>query len=448
MATGSVLAEELEVYRRRTPRSAALREASRAVLPGGNNRSSIFLQPYPVYVTEGSGCRLTDLDGNAYIDFGNNYTAAILGHAHPAVVAALTAQARRGASFAAPTAAEVTLARLLCERVPGLEQVRFTNSGTEATLMACRAARAFTGKFAIAKFEGGYHGSHEHAEVSVAPALDRAGPPDAPIAVPSNPAIPEGVVRDVLVLPYNNAEASVRLIRANRDRLAAVIVEPILGAAGMIPARSEFLRDLRGVTEECGTLLIFDEVISFRVGPGGAQGLAGIRPDLTTLGKIIGGGLPVGAFGGRADIMALFDPSGGSPRVAHAGTFNGNPMTLEAGGATLRELTPGVYERLGALGHRLRLGAQKALEEAGLTGCVTGLESLFSLHFATAPVTDYRAAARGDREALHAAVVMLLNRGIMLVPKGSGCLSTPMGEAEVDAFLAAFREVCGLLATG
>ncbi|MBI3080420.1 MAG: aspartate aminotransferase family protein [candidate division NC10 bacterium] len=448
MATGSVLAEELEVYRRRTPRSAALREAARAVLPGGNNRSSIFLQPYPVYVTEGSGFRLTDLDGNAYIDFGNNYTAAILGHAHPAVVAALTAQARRGASFAAPTAAEVTLARLLCERVPSLEQVRFTNSGTEATLMACRAARAFTGRSAIAKFEGGYHGSHEHAEVSVAPSLDRAGPPDAPAAVPSNAAIPEGVLRDVLVLPYNNAEASVRLIQANRDRLAGVIVEPVLGAAGMIPAKPEFLRALRGVTEECGILLIFDEVISFRVGPGGAQGLTGIRPDLTTLGKVIGGGLPVGAFGGRADIMALFDPSEGSPRVAHAGTFNGNPMTLEAGAATLRELTPALYERLGALGHRLRLGAQKALEEAGLTACVTGIESLFSLHFAPPPVTDYRAAARGDREDLHAAVVMLLNRGIMLVPKGSGCISTPMGEAEVDTFLAAFREVCGLLAAG
>ena len=443
-----VLAGEMEAYRNRTRRSAALRETARAVLPGGNNRSSIFLQPYPVYVTEGAGCRVTDLDGNIYVDFGNNYTAAILGHAHPAVVAALTAQARRGASFAAPTQGEITLARLLCERIPSVERVRFTNSGTEATLMACRAARAFTGRPAIAKFEGGYHGSHEHAEVSVAPPLDRAGPPDAPLAVPSIPAIPEGVVRDVLVLPYNNADAATRLIRANRDRLAAVLVEPILGAAKMIPGRPEFLRTLREVTAECGVLLIFDEVISFRVGPGGVQGLLGIRPDLTTLGKIIGGGLPVGAFGGRADIMALFDPSEGSPRVAHAGTFNGNPMTMEAGIATLRELTPAAYERLGALGHRLRLGAQKAFDEAGLTGCTTGLESLFNLHFAPPPITDYRAAARGDHEALHAAVVMLLNRGIMLVPKGSGCTSTPMGEAEVDGFLAAFREVCGLLATG
>lgn len=446
MTPKTAVVRELETYRRRTARSAALRETARAVLPGGNNRSSVFFQPYPVYVAEGAGCRVTDLDGNTYLDFGNNYTAAILGHAHPAVVAALTAQTRRGTSFAAPTAAEVMLARLLAERVPSLERVRFTNSGTEATLMACRAARAFTGKPAIAKFEGGYHGSHEHAEVSVAPLLDRAGPPDAPLGVPSIPAIPEGVVRDVLVLPYNNADAAARLIRANRDRLAAVLVEPILGAAKMVPGRPEFLRALREITAECGVLLIFDEVISFRVGPGGAQGLVGIRPDLTTLGKIIGGGLPVGAFGGRADIMALFDPSQGSSRVAHAGTFNGNPMTMEAGIATLRELTPAVYERLGALGHRLRLGVQKAFEEAGLTGCTTGLESLFNLHFAPPPITDYRSAARGDAEVLHAALIMLLNRGIMLVPKGSGCTSTPMGEPEVDAFLAAFRDVCGLLA--
>ncbi|MBO0744797.1 MAG: aminotransferase class III-fold pyridoxal phosphate-dependent enzyme, partial [Candidatus Dormibacteraeota bacterium] len=338
---------------------------------------------------------------------------------------------------------EVALAEELCRRVPSVERVRFLSSGTEATMFAMRAARAFTGRQAIARMEGGYHGTHDLAEVSTHPPLADAGPADAPRAVPDSPGTPPWAVDSTVVLPFNNAEAAEAILRREASRLAAVIVEPVLGAGGMIPPLPGFLDRLRTVTSELGLLLIFDEVISLRVAPGGAQERFGVTPDLTTMGKIIGGGLPVSAFGGRADVMALFD--GGRPgSLAQGGTYNGNPLGMAAGLAALHALTPGEYARLDRLGVALREGLQATFDRHDLAAQVTGIASLFQVHFVSHPVVDYRSGL-GDERSLRAFFFGMLNEGILLAPRGAGAVSTPMGDAEVEAFLRAADRVAGAI---
>ena len=322
-------------YRRQTPGSRALHESAVAVMPGGTTRTTTYFDPYPLYITRGEGCRIWDADGTERLDMLGNYTAMILGHAHPKVVEAIRKQAAQGTGFAAANPVEVKLAALLCERVPSLEMVRFCNSGTEATMFAMRLARAFTGRPKIARIEGGYHGTHDYAEVSTHPNVSEAGPPDAPIARPDSIGTPDWALERTVVLPFNNPDAAEAIIRREGRQLAAVILEPIIGAGGVIAATGEFLQRLRTVTKELGIVLIFDEVISFRVGPGGAQELYGVTPDLTTLGKIIGGGLPVAAFGGRADVMELLDPRR-KPSLAQGGTYNGNPLGMAAGLAAIQ----------------------------------------------------------------------------------------------------------------
>src|SRR5438067_7928290 len=340
------------VYRETTPRSRALHERAVQVMPGGTTRTTTYFDPYPLYLDHGEGCRVWDADGVERIDMIGNYTAMILGHSHPKIVEAIRAQAARGTGFAAANPLEVELAELLCERVPSLDAVRFCNSGTEATMFAMRLARAFTGRPKIARMEGGYHGTHDYAEVSTHPAVAEAGPPDAPIARPDSMGTPAWALEQTVVLPFNNPDAAEAIIRREAGGLAAVILEPIIGAGGVIAATPAYLERLRSVTAELSILLIFDEVISFRVAPGGAQQLYGVTPDLTTLGKIIGGGLPVAAFGGRADVMELLDPRR-EPSLAQGGTYNGNPLGMAAGLATMRELTPDVYDDLNRNGARV-----------------------------------------------------------------------------------------------
>ena len=275
-----------ERYAETTARSAALFERATASLPGGNSRTTIFIDPYPCYVERGEGCRIWDADGNERIDFINNYTSLILGHSHPRVVEALQEQAARFVSVAAPSELEIELAEAIKERLPSIDLIRFGNSGTEGTMMAIRAARAFTGRSKIVKFEGGYHGTHDYAVVD-AGAAGAAGTG----TTTQGAGIPEAVADTVVIAPFNDPDATERVLAAHRDELAAVIVEPVMGAAGVIPADESFLVFLRELTQSLGALLVFDEVISFRVGYGGAQGRYGVRPDLTTMGKIIGGGL-------------------------------------------------------------------------------------------------------------------------------------------------------------
>ncbi|MBM3947481.1 MAG: aminotransferase class III-fold pyridoxal phosphate-dependent enzyme, partial [SAR202 cluster bacterium] len=296
-------------YEAATPRSRAVHQEAIRYIPGGETRTSTFWAPYPLTIARGDGCRVWDVDGTARLDFFSNFTTLVLGHNHPAVTTALQEQLANGTSFFGGTEHQAKLAQLLCDRVPSLEQVRFTNSGTEATLNAVRAAKAFTGRAKIAKCEGGYHGTHEALAVSTTPQLAQVGRADRPANVPADQGLPQSVVDNVVVLPFNDVAAARRLLMEHHGELAAVIVEPVLGNGGMIPATGEFLAMLRQVTSEHGILLVFDEVVTFQVARGGAQEHYGVTPDMTTLGKIIGGGMPVGAFGGRRDVMALYDQS-------------------------------------------------------------------------------------------------------------------------------------------
>ena len=422
------------VYRRTTPTSRAMHERAVAVMPGGTTRTTTYFDPYPLYIERGEGCRVWDADGTERIDMLGNYTAMILGHAHPRVVEAIARQAARGTGFAAANPLELELATLLCERVPSLDAVRFCNSGTEATMFAMRLARAFTGRLKIARMEGGYHGTHDYAEVSTHPAVDAAGPPEAPIAQPDSIGTPAWALDQVVVLPFNNSEAAEAIIRREAGSLAAVILEPIIGAGGVIAATPEFLQRLRQLTQELGILLIFDEVISLRVAPGGAQQLYGVTPDLTTMGKIIGGGLPVAAFGGRADVMELLDPRR-EPSLAQGGTYNGNPLGMAAGLATMRELTPDVYAELNRKGARVTELLTEVFASHGVEVQVNGAGSMFALHFTDQPVTDYRTKATADQKRARELFLSLVNHGVLIAPRAMGALSTPMDEDDIQQFI-------------
>jgi glutamate-1-semialdehyde 2,1-aminomutase len=438
--SSAALDREIQRYEARTPKSRALQAEAADVLPGGSSRGTAYFAPYPFFAEGGEGHYVYDADGNRYLDFMLNATSLILGHAHPEIVEGIAAQAAKGTAFSTPTVAQVRLARLLCDRIPSMDTVRFTNSGTEGTLMAIRAARALTGRPKIAKFEGAYHGAHEYVAVSVQPPAAKLDP-SGPTAIPEYPGQPPSVAADVVVLPYNDLAGSERRLRAHAAELACLIMEPVMSSFGYVPGHPEFLRGIRKVTEELGIVLIFDEVQSLRVAPGGAQELFGVTPDLTCLGKIIGGGLPVGAFGGRRDIMALFDPTGTGARIAHAGTFNANPMTMVAGEAVMRTLTPDVYRRLADLGESLRGKLRAALADAAVPAQVTGVASLFGLHFTAAPVTDYRGVLAGDQDLKRAVFIGLLNEGVLLQTGLAGALGTMTREIEIDTLVEALRRV-------
>jgi len=423
-----------ETYRQTTPGSRALHDKAVRVMPGGTTRTTTYFDPYPLFIDRGEGCFVWDVDGSERIDMIGNYTAMILGHAHPKVVEAIRAQAGRGTAFAAANAIEGELAEILCERVPSLDLVRFCNSGTEATMFALRLARAFTGRSKIARIEGGYHGTHDYAEVSTHPVPGEAGPADRPLARPDSIGTPAWALEQVVVLPFNDPDSAERILREQGDQVAAVILEPIIGAGGVIAATTEFLERLRTVTSELGALLIFDEVISLRVAPGGAQELYGVTPDLTTMGKIIGGGLPVAAFGGRSEVMELLDPRR-SPNLAQGGTYNGNPLGMAAGVAAMKELTPDVYADLSRRGARVKDQLSEVFASHGVAAQVNGVASLLAIHFTATPVTDYRSKATADQRMTRDFFLGLLNHGVLMAPRAMGALSTPMGEEEIQRFV-------------
>jgi glutamate-1-semialdehyde 2,1-aminomutase len=396
-----------ETYLARTPGSAALFERATASIPGGSTRTTVFNRPYPPYMVRGEGLRTWDVDGNEYRDFLGNYTSLILGHAHPDVVAAVEAQVRRGSAFAAPTEVEIELAEEIRRRLPSVERIRFTNSGTEATMFAIRAARAFTGRPLLAKFEKAYHGTHD-------------------TALAGTPGVPDGISNLVVALPWDDADGVERGLAGREREVAAIIIEPIQGAGGVRAADPAFLRFLRDYADRIGAVLIFDEIIAYRIGPNGAQGIFGVRPDLTTLGKIIGGGYPLAAFGGRAEIMDRFDARRPGA-LSHGGTFNGNPVGAAAGLATLRFLTPDRYERLASLGERLRERIRTGIASQDLDARVAGIASLFQV---------FAGPSLEGEDALSATETLflgLLVNGFHLAPRGMGAISTPATKADVDA---------------
>ena len=405
----------LEAYLARTPRSRAIFERAAGVLPGGSTRTTVYTPPYPPYLVSGQGLRIRDVDGNEYRDFLGNYTSLILGHAHPAVVEAVETQIRRGSAFGAPTEAEVALAEELCRRLPSVEQVRFTNSGTEATMFAIRAARAFTGRPCIATFERSYHGTHDAV-------MDGAA------------GVPDAVAGLTVKLPWDDPGGIEAVLHGREHDVAAILIEPVQGAGGVREASPSFLAFLRELADRIGALLVFDEIISFRVGPSGGQGRAGVRPDLTTLGKIIGGGYPLGAFGGRADVMAQFDARRPGA-LSHGGTFNGNPVAAAAGLATLSQLTPDAYAELDRRRRQLSAAVQEEIDRLGLDAGIAAVGSLFQVFGRT---TESAVAPGADHSDLF---LGLLLEGFYLAPRGMGALPTVATDADVDELAAAIGRV-------
>ncbi|MBX6340917.1 MAG: glutamate-1-semialdehyde 2,1-aminomutase [Thermomicrobiaceae bacterium] len=426
-------------------RSEELYEEARRYLPGGVNspvRAFRAVGGTPPFIARGAGATLYDVDGHAYLDYVLSWGPLIAGHAHPRVVARLREVVERGTSFGAPTEVEVALARRVVEQVPSIEMVRFVNSGTEATMSAIRLARAATGRPKLIKFVGCYHG---HAD----PLLATAGSGLLTLGIPSSPGVTPGTAADTISLPFNDLAAVEHAFATWEDEIAAVIVEPVAGNMGVIPPAPDFLAGLRRIADRYRALLIFDEVITgFRLAPGGAQERYGVLPDLTCLGKIIGGGLPCAAYGGRRDLMEQVAPLG---PVYQAGTLSGNPLAMAAGLATLDVLAePGSYERLDALAGRLADGLRAAAREAGVPATVNRVGSMLTAFFTDGPVTDYDSAVRADTDAYAAFHRAMLRRGVYLAPSQfeATFLSLAHREEDVDRTVAAAREALAEVAAG
>jgi glutamate-1-semialdehyde 2,1-aminomutase len=429
----------LSKYRDPGSLSRQLYERASQVMPGGNTRHTVALAPYPAYARSGSGCRITDVEGEERVDFLNNYTSLILGHAHPRVVEAVRRRAGLGTAFTMPTSEEVELAELLTGRVASVQQIRFCNSGSEAVMLAIKAARAFTGRHKIAKFEGAYHGVYDYAEVSEGSTPDDWGEADAPAST-TEPGTPESVARDVVVLPWNRPEACRKLIEANKNDLAAVLVDPMPLGIGMIAPRPGFLQLLREQTERYGMVLIADQVLNFRLAYHGAFHAHGITPDLVTFGKIIGGGFPVGGVGGSRRVMSVFDHTG-ALKVHHGGTFNANPVTITAGLETMRLMTPEAFDRLNDLGEYIRERLRRLFHDTRRSAQVCGDGSMFAAHLTENDddeLIDFRSLRGFSRTSpIYGNLChKMLEYGFILSPRGIfGCLSTPMSEAELDGLV-------------
>jgi len=444
VTTHPVVRQITDHYLNRTPRSWAHCELASRVLPGGDTRRSVYFDPYPTYMERGEGCALYDADGNRYLDFNNNYTSLIHGHALPAVVEAVQAQVAEGTLYGSPAACQYELAGILCDRIPSVERVRFCNSGTEATMMAMRLARAYSGKDVILKMDGGYHGTHDFAEINITASANADGPPDLR---KESRGIPDPILEAMMVVPFNDLGAVEETLSAYNHRIAAVIVEPMMNAGGLVTARAGYLAGLRELADKYGVLLIFDEVVTFRLSLGGWQLLDGVRPDITTLGKIIGGGFPVGAISGRAEIMELFNPTH-PDSLKHSGTFNGNSVTMVAGIATLKHYGQTEIDRINGLGDRLRQGITEAFGARGLQVKVTGRGSLAYIHWTGGKIVTAVDSARAARDAGQLLMLLqlgLLNHGIWLPYRGELAVSTPMTEREIDRATEAVHTVLGLL---
>jgi len=415
-------------------RSSSLFGAAKEIIPGGVNspvRSFRAVGGVPPFIKRGEGVRMYDVDGNSYIDYCLSWGPLILGHAHPEVIAALLEAAQRGTSFGAPTELEVEMARAVLRCLPSMEMVRMVNSGTEATMSAIRLARAYTGRSRIIKFEGNYHGHNDSL-------LVKAGSGATDLGVPDSPGVPAGVASNTLNLPFNDLLAVEEAFRRFGEDIAAVITEPVGGNMGLVLPKPGFLEGLRRVTAKHGALLIFDEVMTgWRVSYGGAQGSFAIDPDLTTLGKVIGGGLPVGAYGGKRRIMELVAPAG---PMYQAGTLSGNPLAMTAGLKTLEILgRPGAYERLNAITRRLTDGLNEVVARLGLPYRAQSIGAMFGLLFTPETVVDYRTALTADTILYSRYFHALLRRGVYMAPSQfeAGFTSLVHTEADIDATVTA-----------
>jgi len=435
-------------------RSARTYARAQQVLPGGVSRNTVLRKPHPLYADHGEGCRVWDIEGVERIDFANNMASLIHGHAFGPVVEAVTRQLQRGTAFTLATEQEVEYAEFLVARSASFEMIRFVNSGTEAVMSCIKAARAFTGRPRIAKVEGAYHGLYDYAEVSQTAQPANWGDADRPASVPVAQGTPPSALGEVVILPFDDPERAVALLDAHADELACVLLDPMPHRVGLVPASVEFVTALRRWCDAHGALLVFDEVITYRSSLGGAQDWYPVAPDLTAMGKLIGGGFPVGALAGRREVMAVMDPLAPPVRFPHSGTFSANPVTMVAGLTAMQHFGPDAVAHVNQLATRARTAITEAARVAGVAACVTGGGSMFRVHLKPEPPRDYRAAYLTAEETRRLGLLLdhLFDHGIMLINTCSATISTAMTDAEIDrlaeAMLGGFRKLAATAPIG
>ncbi len=416
-------------------KSSELYDRGLKVMPGGCSRNTILRKPHPLYVDKGEGCYVTDIEGVKRIDFANNMCSLIHGHAHPAIVEAVSAQLAKGTAFTVGTEAEVQFAEHLVSRSESFEKMRFVNSGTEAVMSCLKASRAFTGRSKIAKAEGAYHGLYDYAEVSQTSKPENWGDADSPKSVPVAYGTPQAALDDVVVIPFNEPERAVKILEENADDIACVLLDLMPHRVGLVPANEDFVRAIDAWVRKNGSLLVFDEVITYRSNYGGAQEwYAGIKPDLTAMGKMIGGGFPVGALAGRAEVMDVMDPLADKVLFPHSGTFSANPITMTAGRVAMELFDKEAVERLNKLALYARNSIAEAINLADVPACVTGGGSMFRIHMKEKAPVSYRDAYVSPKESALTKTLLdhLFDSGFMMINTCSGVLSTVMTEVEID----------------
>lgn len=422
-------------------RSAALYQHALEVMPGGVSRNTTLHDPHPVYVDRGEGSRVRDIEGVTRIDFANNMASLVHGHADPDMVRVVSELIRRGTAFSAATEVEIQCADHLRSRNPGFEKMRFVNSGTEAVMTGIKVARAFTGRPMIAKAEGAYHGAYDYTEVSQAPTPANWGNVDEPTGVPLVKGTPQSVMDEVVVFPFNNIDRTIALLDRVKDKLACVMIDLMPHRIGLNPADPAYVAALRDWTTRNDVLLLIDEVITFRSYYGGLQAQFGVEPDLTALGKMIGGGFPIGAIAGRAEIMDVLNPRSPKYVYPHSGTFSANPISVGAGLAAMEKFDRPAVDRLNALTRLAMSKVEDAIRQTGFPASVTGTGSMFRVHLKATGPKNYREAYLSPEETKRLKLLLnhMYDEGFMLINTCTAALSTPMNESDVDALAAAFR---------
>jgi glutamate-1-semialdehyde 2,1-aminomutase len=417
-------------------KSAALYERAKKIMPGGCSRNTILRKPHPIYAERGEGCYVTDIEGIKRIDFANNVASLIHGHAHPAIIDAVSEQLAKGSAFTIGTEAEIVYAEHICQRNAGFEKMRFVNSGTEAVMSCIKAARAFTGRAKIAKVEGSYHGLYDYAEVSQTAKPANWGDSKQPNSVPVAYGTPQSALDDVVIIPFNDPELAISILNQYAGEIACVLLDLLPHRIGVIAADDEFVQAIRGWTADNNALMVCDEVITFRSNYGGAQEWYDFRPDLTAMGKMIGGGFPVGALAGRADVMEVMNPLSDSLLFPHYGTFSANPITMTAGRVSMELFDETMVDDLNQLSDYARSSIAEAIRIADVPACVTGKGSMFRIHMKEKPPSSYRSAyvTPAESKVLEQFLNHLFGNGFLMIETCSGTLSTAMTKKEIDMF--------------
>lgn len=432
----------VEKYRKKTATSEIEYEKGKQYFPGGVTRYTNFYKPYPLTMIKGNGPHVYDIDGNKYIDYINNYGSLIHGHSHPEISKSVDFAIHNGTAISASIPDQLEMAELLCERIPSFEVIRYCNSGLEATLFAIKIARAYTGRNEIIKMEGGFHGLHDIVEFSISPPVNNVASDEELKPIPDSIGLSKRVADEVHIVPFNDEVALEKLLEKKSEDIAAIIVEPVMGLSGMILPKEGYLQTVRELADKYNVVLIFDEIQTLRMSTGGAQAYYGVTPDLTTVAKIIGGGFPCGAFGGKREIMQVMDPNN-NEYVNHGGTFSGNNVTMAAGITALKLFDEDAVTRLNELSARLENGMLKAIQDNNLDGTITRAGSMLHYHLRKGTPLNYKQVYKFSKDDILRNYIHLelLNRGIFTSPRGTWYLSTVMTEELVDETIKAFEEV-------